>query len=235
MSHELRTPLNAIIGFSETISAQLFGEIDARYASYARDIHDSGQHLLKLINDVLDLSRVEAGALTLHESDVDLAEAVESVSRIVRERAQKKRLTVEWHCARNLPHVRTDERLLQQILINLVTNAIKFTSEGGAVVVSIFIARGGQIALSVRDTGVGMTREEIATALTPFGQVGTNMTTRSEGTGLGLPLCHRFAAALGGTLDIDSAPGNGTTVTVMLPAKCVIHSADVRAAEAIGA
>jgi signal transduction histidine kinase len=225
MSHELRTPLNAIIGFSETISTEMFGPADARYVGYARDINHSGQHLLKVIGDVLDLSKIEAGALTLHESDVNLGEAVEVVSRLVRERALKKRLTLEWRCAADLPRVRTDERVLQQILINLVTNAIKFTPEHGSVVVSILIARGGEVAFSVRDTGIGMSRDEVAVALQPFGQVGTSMTARTEGTGLGLPLCQRFAQALGGTFALESAQGKGTTATVTLPAKCVIAAA----------
>jgi signal transduction histidine kinase len=230
MSHELRTPLNAIIGFSETISAQLFGGIDARYASYAKDINDSGQHLLKLINDVLDLSRVEAGALTVHESDVDLDDLLNVVGRLVRERAQKKRLALNWNCEPGLSPARTDERIVQQILINLITNAIKFTDEGGAIVVSVFASRSGELILSVRDTGAGMTGDEIATALTPFGQVGTNMTTRNEGTGLGLPLCKRFAQALGGDLSIDSVASKGTTVTITLPARCIARNSRAAAA-----
>ncbi len=235
MSHELRTPLNAIIGFSETISGEMFGPADARYVGYAKDINQSGLHLLRLIGDVLDLSKIEAGAITLYETDVNLSEAIEVVSRLVRERAQKGRLTLEWHCAPDLPRVRSDERIVQQILINLVTNAIKFTGEGGSVVVSIYFARAGEVALSVRDTGIGMKPEEIAIAMRPFGQVGPNMSARAEGTGLGLPLCQRFAQALGGSLAIESVHGKGTTVTVTLPAKCVIALAAPRSPEAMRA
>jgi signal transduction histidine kinase len=222
MSHELRTPLNAIIGFSETISKEMFGATNARYVSYAQDIHDSGQHLLKLIGDVLDLSKVEAGALTLNVAEVDLRDCGEVSLRLVRERAQKKRLTLEPQFAPNLPRVMTDERVVQQILINLITNAIKFTGEGGHVTLTGHVAPSGDVVLAVRDTGVGMRPDEITTALQPFGQVGPNMAARAEGTGLGLPLCERFASALGGALSIESAPGRGTTVTVTLPARCVI-------------
>jgi two-component system cell cycle sensor histidine kinase PleC len=225
MSHELRTPLNAIIGFSETIAGEMFGPVGARYADYAKDINDSGKHLLSVINDVLDLSKVEAGALTLNESDVDLGECAMVVARLVRERAQQKQLTLEWGCD-SAPRVKSDGRILQQILINLVTNAIKFTPGGGKIRVRAQQGRLGEVALSVRDTGAGMTAADIAVALTPFGQVASRMVANAEGTGLGLPLCQRFAEALGGTLAIESAPGAGTTVTVTLPKSCVIRRTD---------
>jgi signal transduction histidine kinase len=234
MSHELRTPLNAIIGFSETISGEMFGPAGERYVSYAKDINDSGQHLLKLIGDVLDLSKIEAGALTLHMSEVDLRESGDVVFRLLRERAQKKRIALDSSFAPDLPRVMTDERVVQQILINLATNAIKFTPEGGRVTVAAAFARSGEVVLSVRDTGVGMKPEEIAIALMPFGQVGPNMAARAEGTGLGLPLCQRFAEALGGGLAIESAPGEGTTVTVSLPAACVVRTAGEPLQRAVG-
>ncbi|MEQ1865247.1 MAG: HAMP domain-containing sensor histidine kinase [Micropepsaceae bacterium] len=225
MSHELRTPLNAIIGFSETIAGQMFGEANARYVEYAKDINDSGKHLLSVINDVLDLSKVEAGALTLHESKVDLGECAMIVARLVRERAQQKRLALDWDCA-EAPLVVTDGRILQQIVINLVTNAIKFTPEGGKIRIGARQMATGDVALSVSDTGSGMTAKDIALALTPFGQVASGMVANAEGTGLGLPLCQRFAEALGGGLTIDSRPGAGTTVTVTLPRRCVVQGAD---------
>jgi signal transduction histidine kinase len=233
MSHELRTPLNAIIGFSETISGEMFGPVGERYVGYAKDINDSGQHLLKLIGDVLDLSKIEAGALTLHMSEVDLRESGDVVFRLLRERAQKKRIALDSAFAPDLPRVVTDERVVQQILINLATNAIKFTPEGGRVTVAASFARSNEVVLSVRDTGVGMKPEEIAVALTPFGQVGPNMAARAEGTGLGLPLCQRFAEALGGKLSIESVSGQGTTVTVSLPASCVVRVASLE--RAVGA
>jgi len=234
MSHELRTPLNAIIGFSETISGEMFGPAGERYVGYARDINDSGQHLLKLIGDVLDLSKIEAGALTLSMSEVDLRESGDVVFRLLRERAQKKRIALDPSFAPDLPRVVTDERVVQQILINLATNAIKFTPEGGRVTVAAFM-RAGEVVLSVSDTGVGMKADEVAVALKPFGQVGPSMAARAEGTGLGLPLCQRFAEALGGKLAIESAPGQGTTVTVTLPASCIVRATGEPFQRAVGA
>jgi signal transduction histidine kinase len=234
MSHELRTPLNAIIGFSETISGEIFGPVGERYVGYAKDINDSGQHLMKLIGDVLDLSKIEAGALTLQLVEADLRESGDVVFRLLRERAHKKHINFDSAFAANLPHVMTDERVVQQILINLATNAIKFTPEGGRVTVAAAYASSGEVVLSVRDTGIGMKPEEIAVALMPFGQVGPNMAARAEGTGLGLPLCQRFAEALGGALAIESAPGKGTTVTVTLPASSVVRRAAEPFQQAIG-
>ncbi len=220
MSHELRTPLNAIIGFSETIGSGVFGPVSDRYASYAKDINDSGVHLLKLINDVLDLSKVEAGALSVNEHVFAIDEAADSALRLVRERADRKNLTLEWRALTALPLVKTDQRLVQQVLINLVTNAIKFTNEGGRVTVTAATEADGAVALTVADSGVGMTAAELEVALTPFGQVTNTMTARTEGTGLGLPLCKRFAEALGAKFTIESQPGQGTTATLKLPASC---------------
>ncbi len=221
MSHELRTPLNAIIGFSETIACEVFGPASERYVGYAKDINQSGGHLLKLINDVLDLSKIEAGALTLNEQVFHVSEAADTALRLLRERAGRKRIALTWQAERDLPRVKTDERLVQQVLINLVTNAIKFTGDGGRVDVSAVRERDGGISLCVADSGVGMTAAEVKIALTPFGQVGPSMAARAEGTGLGLPLCKRFADALGADLKIESARGKGTTVTLSLPASCV--------------
>lgn len=234
MSHELRTPLNAIIGFSETIAGEMFGSANARYIEYAKDINNSGKHLLSVINDVLDLSKVEAGALTLNESKVDIGDCAAIVGRLVRERAQQKRLTLDWQCA-DAPWVMTDGRILQQIVINLVTNAIKFTPEGGKICVRTQRTGAGDVTLSVSDNGAGMSAKEIAIALTPFGQVASGMVANAEGTGLGLPLCHRFAEALGGGLTIESRPGEGTTVTVTLPKRCVVEQAGERAPSALRA
>ena len=219
MSHELRTPLNAIIGFSETIGNGVFGPVSDRYASYAKDINDSGIHLLKLINDVLDLSKVEAGAITIHETEFAVDESVDAALRLVRERAARKKIALEWRAQTALPRIKTDERLFQQILINLVTNAIKFAPEGGQVVLSAAREANGSVRIKVSDTGPGMTADEIKVALTPFGQVGDSMKARTEGTGLGLPLCDRFAQALGATFKIESVKGRGTTATLLLPPK----------------
>jgi len=235
MSHELRTPLNAIIGFSDVISSEMFGAVAPRYVNYAKDINESGRHLLALINDVLDLSRVESGVLTIHESEVDIGNCATVVERLVRERALKKRIALKWDCS-DAPRVISDERLVQQIVINLVTNAIKFTPDGGIVTVSARAIGSGDVAICVADNGVGMTAAEIDVAMTPFGQVGSNK-ARAEGTGLGLPLCDRFARALGGTLAIDSTPGQGTTVMLTLPSHYVVPSAqavDEAKLEAVG-
>jgi signal transduction histidine kinase len=231
MSHELRTPLNAIIGFSETIASLLFGRDVDRYADYAKDINTSGRHLLRVINDMLDLAKIEAGALTVSEQPFDLAAALASVELLLRERVQRKRLHLTWDLPAGLPRITSDERLVQQILINVLTNAVKFTGEGGKICVAVR-RRGGDdgLAVSIRDTGTGMRPEDIATALKPFGQVSQDMTARGEGTGLGLPLCQRFAQALGATFTIDSVYGEGTTVTLTLPARCLDVTAPQRAA-----
>jgi signal transduction histidine kinase len=226
MSHELRTPLNAIIGFSEFIEREMFGAIsEKRYLGYAKDIHESGRHLLALINDILDLSRVEAGAVTPNETVFDLRGATAAVDRLVRERANKKSLKLNWDIPPDLPPLQSDERMVQQILINLVTNAIKFTPNNGRIFVSAAREMNGGIAVAVKDTGVGMRPDDIAVALTPFGQVGSNLMTKAEGTGLGLPLCQRFAETLGGSLTVESDYGRGTTVTLRLPAAAVLDPA----------
>lgn len=222
MSHELRTPLNAIIGFSEAIAQRHFGADPDRYAEYANDINASGKHLLRVINDLLDLSKVEAGAFTITEEPFDLAGALTGVEFLVRERMQRKRLTLAWDLPPNLPGITSDERIVQQILINVLTNAVKFTGEGGRVEVAVRLRDVPDgLAISVTDTGIGMRPEDLATALMPFGQVPQDMTVRGEGTGLGLPLCQRFAEALGGRFMIESERGKGTRVTLVLPNRCV--------------
>jgi signal transduction histidine kinase len=177
-----------------------------------------------LINDILDLSRVEAGAITLNETMFNLQVAIGAVDRLVRERAGKKSLKLTWDIPSDLPPFKSDERVVQQILINLVTNAIKFTPQNGRVTISARIEEGGGVALAVKDTGIGMRPEDIAVALKPFGQVASNLTAPVEGTGLGLPLCLRFAHALGGSLTLESVFGKGTTATLRLPAACVQSS-----------
>lgn len=222
MSHELRTPLNAIIGFSEAIASQQFGLDASRHAEYANDINASGKHLLRVINDLLDLSKVEAGAFTITEQPFDLAASLTGVEFLVRERLQRKKLTLVWDLPPSLPVVASDERIVQQILINVLTNAVKFTDEGGKVTVAVrpCLSPDG-LAISVTDTGIGMSPDDLIMALKPFGQVPQDMTVRGEGTGLGLPLCQRFAEALGGKFGIESVRGQGTTVTLTLPERCL--------------
>jgi two-component system, cell cycle sensor histidine kinase PleC len=227
MSHELRTPLNAILGFSEVISQELLGELgNPRYRDYALDILSSGQHLLELINGILDMSKVEAGRLELRVDLVALPGIVAGCMPLVRERAAEGLVALEIDLPDGLPELMADEIRLKQILLNLLTNGIKFTPRGGTVRVTAGVEPDGWIALKVIDTGIGMSREEIALARQPFHQVENSTTRRYEGTGLGLPLTERLVELHGGQLRIDSAPGQGTTVTVRLPRGMALPAAD---------
>jgi len=217
MSHELRTPLNAIIGFSEVISSALFGPLDARYRDYAQDIHGSGHHLLRIINDLLDLSKVEAGRLELKDTPVSIAAIFETCRRMVSDRAAAGGITLDFRPT-DL-EVSGDELRLEQVLLNLVSNAVKFTPNGGHVAVSASLALSGEVVVTVADSGIGMAAEDIPRALQPFGQIDNSLARPHGGTGLGLPLALRLVELHGGTLTIDSAPGKGTTVTVVLPAE----------------
>ena len=217
MSHELRTPLNAIIGFSEAITTGLFGPIgNVRYRSYAEDIHNSGHHLLRIINDILDLAKVEAGRITVDETRIDVADLIEGTCRIVRERADSRSLKLRTGIDKPVPDLLGDDRLIKQMLINLLANAIKFTDPGGIVIVSA-TCRDGAIALT--DTGDGMAPEMIATALEPFGQVDSSLSRRHDGTGLGLPLTNSFMRLHGGELAVESTLGEGSTVSLRFPAE----------------
>ena len=215
MSHELRTPLNAIIGFSEVISSALFGPLDARYRDYAQDIHGSGHHLLRIINDLLDLSKVEAGRLELRDSPVSIAAIFETCRRMVADRAATAGITLDFRPT-NL-EVSADELRLEQVLLNLASNAVKFTPAGGRVSVSATLALTGEVVISVADNGIGMAPEDIPRALQPFGQIDNSLARPHGGTGLGLPLAQRLVELHGGTMTIDSTLGKGTTVTVVLP------------------
>jgi signal transduction histidine kinase len=208
MSHELRTPLNAIIGFSEMMGNGLMGPSQAdKQIEYAKDIHESGQHLLELINDILDLAKVEAGKLELQEQQVDVAKVAASCTRLIQERAQENGLAVHYKIPEDLPSVIADERKLKQVLINVLSNAVKFTPRGGMVVLMAGVEPNGGFAIKISDTGIGMAPEDIPKALSPFTQI----------TGLGLPLSKALVELHGGTLSIDSDHGTGTTVTVRLP------------------
>jgi PAS domain S-box-containing protein len=215
MSHELRTPLNAIIGFSEVISSALFGPLDARYRDYAQDIHGSGHHLLRIINDLLDLSKVEAGRLELHEGQVNMAAMFETCRRMVSDRAAAAGVALEIETTSL--EVTGDELRLEQVLLNLVSNAVKFTPSGGTVRVAASLAPNGGVTTSVADTGVGMAADEIPRALQPFGQIDNSLSRPHGGTGLGLPLAKRLVELHRGTLTVESEPGRGTIVTFALP------------------
>ena len=217
MSHELRTPLNAVIGFSEMLWGELFGPLgDLRYRDYARDIRDSGVHLLKLINDVLDVAKIEHGRVEIDDEAVDVAAAMESCARLVRERAAAARVSVTIGAHAAPPLLRGDSRRLKQILINLLSNAIKFTPPGGRVTISAGADERGY-RISVSDTGIGIAPEDMATALRPFGQIDSSLARKYQGTGLGLPLSKAMAELHGGGLELESTPGQGTTATVWLP------------------
>ncbi len=216
VSHELRTPLNAILGFTETMRMEIFGPVaNQRYSDYLGHVHESAAHLLALINDLLDLSKLEAGRMELHEEAVDPAELVEAAARLVEEQAARKDIAIDVAIDPRLPRLLADERRLRQVVINLLSNAVKFTPRGGRVTV-----RAGRdplgVAMTIADNGTGMTPEEIEIALEPFGQ--GHAGRQETGTGLGLPLARRLARLHGGELAIDSTPGAGTTVTVTLPA-----------------
>jgi len=223
MSHELRTPLNAIIGFSEVMLAEMLGPLGtAQYKGYAADIHESGRHLLNVINDLLDMSKIEAGKLALDESSITLAGIVRSCMRVVQERADAAQLRLAVRVPDDLPRLLADERLLKQILLNLLSNAVKFTPAGGEVSISAALEADGQLALAVADTGIGIAPEDTARALEPFGQIDSSLSRRYQGTGLGLPLTKALVELHGGTLALESRPGAGTVATVRFPPGRVI-------------
>jgi len=224
MSHELRTPLNAVIGFSDMLASGLAGALHGKQSEYLRDIGASGRHLLDVINDVLDLAKIEAGRMELRDELLDVAGVVSDCTRLVRERARLGGIILEERVAPAL-RLRGDVLALKKILTNLMSNAVKFTPERGRVTIDAGVDAAGQCVFTVADTGIGMSPDEVQTALEPFGQIDSAMTRRNQGTGLGLPLAVSLAEHLGGRLLIDSAPGKGTTVTVLLPAERVLHSA----------
>ncbi len=224
MSHELRTPLNAIIGFSEILRHELMGPLgDPQYREYAADIHDSGIHLLSVINDILDLSKIEAGKLELMEETFEVATIVAAAMRLVKERAAAAGLSLFAELAENLPRLKADARAVKQMLLNLLANAIKFTPAGGKVSVRASLDGDGWLNIAVIDTGIGMQRNEIPKALSAFGQIDSSLARTHEGTGLGLPLVKSLVELHGGELTIDSELGNGTIVTINMPPERVIE------------
>lgn len=226
MSHELRTPLNAILGFSEMISRMSFGLLDDRYIDYATDIHTSGLHLLDLIGDILDLSRIEAGHVELSEDDIDSARLVKSCLRLVEERARMARVELIEDIPTPAPLFRADERKMKQILINLLSNAVKFTDTGGRVTIATSLDKAGNLSMAVSDTGIGMGADEIERALEPFVRLESALTRRYEGTGLGLSLVKALIELHQGWLQIASEPGIGTRVAVTIPRSRILPPAD---------
>ncbi len=238
MSHELRTPLNAVIGFSEVLGSEMFGRLGHdRYVEYADDINKSGKHLLALISDLLDISRAESGQLTLKEEPVDVAAVVEGSVRFVTPQATQANVSLAVELASNLPTLRADELKFRQVLVNLLSNAIKFTPAGGRVTLTAKLDAARHLCLVVRDTGIGMAAQDIPVAFEAFRQLDSTMSRKHEGVGLGLSLSKRLVELHGGTIEIDSAVGRGTEVTVRFPPSriAVHHFAPPRtAAEAAG-
>jgi two-component system, cell cycle sensor histidine kinase PleC len=223
MSHELRTPLNAIIGFSQLMAEEVMGPLgSARYTSYARDIAASGQHLLRIISDILDVSKLEAGKLELEEEQVDVPLMIRDLLHLVIERARALDIGIDLEVPSGLPRLKADALKLKQILLNLITNAIKFSQPGARVKVRVSLETDG-MHLRVIDHGIGMDQEEIKTALTRFGQVASPWSRKHDGTGLGLPLAMGLVELHEGRLVIDSVKGKGTTVTVILPLSRVVR------------
>jgi signal transduction histidine kinase len=218
MSHELRTPLNAIIGFSQIIRDQTFGEVGVpKYAEYAHDMHASALHLLALINDILDISKIEAGRMELHVEPLDLAREVAGCVNLLRERAHNRRQAVQLRFAETLPTVKADRRSIKQIVFNLLSNAINYTPKDGTITVSLDRDERGGVRLAVADTGIGIPEEMIDVVQRPFEQVDGHYSRSTGGTGLGLALVKGLAELHGGGLELESTLGEGTTVTVRLP------------------
>jgi signal transduction histidine kinase len=216
MSHELRTPLNAIIGFSEVLLERLFGELNDKQDDYLKDIHSSGRHLLNLINDILDLSKVEAGRMELDLSTFDVANAIANATTLVRERAQRHGIALRHELDPGLGEIAADERKFKQILLNLLSNAVKFTPDGGHVDVRAH-REPDRLVVAVHDTGIGIAPDDQQAVFEEFRQVGQDYTNKQEGTGLGLTLTRRFVELHGGTIRVDSEPGKGSTFTFTIP------------------
>ena len=232
MSHELRTPLNAIIGFSDMVIEEMYGPVGSeRYREYLRDIRSSGTHLLDLINDILDLSKAESGQVDLHESLIGIEGLIDGSVGLVALRARQAGVEIVTDIAHDLPHLRADERKVRQVLLNLATNAIKFTPPGGRVCLRAQVVNGG-LRLIVEDTGIGMSSADIPKALSPFGQIDSAHNRRHTGTGLGLPLTKRLVEAHGATFDLKSEIAVGTAVTIEFPADRLVERVAPRAASA---
>jgi signal transduction histidine kinase len=217
MSHELRTPLNAVIGFSDVMAAELYGPLTDRQRECVADIRRAGAQLLGLVNDVLDVARLDANALVLDDDEFDIEMIVSDAVALVAVRARESGIALEVNVPSGLPALRGDARRIRQVLVNLLSNAVKFTEAGGEVKVAVVHRRDG-MDVTVSDTGIGMAPEDIPTALARFGQIDRRLARKYEGTGLGLPLSKRLIELHGGTLTIESALDVGTVVTVSFPA-----------------
>ena len=223
VSHELRTPLNAIIGFADIMQKEPYGPLGhENYREFTKDIRKSGEHLLSLINDILDLSRIESGQLELREETVDLSDVIGSVQSVVKEQARAKGVNIEAYVPIGMPFVQGDERRIKQILLNLLSNAVKFSEDGARVTIKAWCNPASGHVVQVADTGIGMAPSDIPKALTPFGQIDSHLSKDLVGTGLGLPLSKSLAEMHGGSLNIESQLGHGTTVTVRFPSHRIV-------------
>lgn len=233
MSHELRTPLNAILGFSEIMTHKIFGELGSRqYEDYANHINQSGKHLLDIINDILDLSKVESGQVQLNNEFLDLALLIEDTRALVQNKARRNNVSITTDVSKDARYLYADRRLSKQVLLNLLSNAVKFTREGGTISIVTETAAAGGPMIVVSDTGSGMTDQELTLALTPFGQAGTTLTRSHEGTGLGLPLASTLMELHGGALIVESEKDVGTRVKMCFPAERLISGPESRILEA---
>lgn len=230
VSHELRTPLNAIIGFSEILESQMIGTIEnPKYREYIGDIGVAGRHLLNLINDILDFSKLESGEMELQEDTLDVSELIYSAHVLVKNAAESSNVKITMDIADNLPNIYADERRLKQIMLNLLSNAIKFTPPGGEITVKAWCSPNAGHVIQVSDTGIGIAAENIPKALSPFGQIDNSLSREYQGTGLGLPLSKFLTEMHGGSLNVESELGVGTTITIRLPSGRVFPWATTKA------
>lgn len=227
MSHELRTPLNSVIGFAEMMRRQtnVLPQLD-KYQEYAEEIHASGEHLLDIVNDILDLSKIEAGKMAIVEDELELKVTINGCLRMMEVTAKKNEITLRTEFPDDLPHIIADERLVKQMILNLLSNAIKFSNPGGQVTIRTEIGEDGRLVLSVKDTGIGIASDEFQKALSPFGQVDGSMSRKQGGTGLGLPLVISFVELHGGTFNLSSELNRGTIATISFPSARIIYNSD---------
>jgi signal transduction histidine kinase len=227
MSHELRTPLNAIIGFTDIMKGEMLGPLEnTTYKGYVGDINNSAGHLLEVINDILDLSKIEHGDIELNEEEVDVTKVVESCLTIIEERARRGNLKLSYDPPESLPKLWGEARRVKQILINLLSNSVKFTRPGGEISVQVLVEKSGNLAITVFDTGIGIAAADMEQIMTPFGQAHTGLNRKYEGTGLGLPLSKVFVEMHGGALIIESDLDVGTAVCALFPASRVLPVRD---------
>ena len=234
MSHELRTPLNAILGFSEVLKEKMFGEVNEKQLEYLEDIHSSGQHLLALINDILDLSKIEAGRMELELSRFDLAGLLGDALMLVRERAGRHAIALQLEVEPGIGEWVADERKVKQVLINLLSNAVKFTPAGGNVTLRARRSDDGGVEVAVIDTGVGIAEADQALVFEEFRQASGDHLGKSEGTGLGLSLAKRFVELHGGSIRVESAPGRGSTFAFTLPERRQVEQESTAKAIGVG-